>query len=145
MTVVFNKLNIKDKKEILVLNALESFEAKLAALTGVTILRHAIKVEKFTFTLAFVTTQKEVDAISKTIAKKAEGDPIIWFAYPKGTSKRYKCDFNRDSGWNILGNAGYERVRQVTIDEDWSALRFRRIDYTKTRASKNKVAVGSVH
>jgi len=132
MASVFSKLNLKDQTEILVLNAPGSFEPELADLVGVTILRDARETKKVTFALAFVTTQKEIAAIAKAIAKKSEDDAIVWFAYPKGTSKKYKCDFNRDSGWEAMGQTGFERVRQVAIDEDWSALRFRRVDFIET-------------
>jgi hypothetical protein len=63
---------------------------------------------------------------------RAAGDVILWFAYPKGTSKKYKCDFNRDTGWAALGAAGFEPVRMVAIDDDWSALRFRRVEYIQS-------------
>jgi hypothetical protein len=53
-------------------------------------------------------------------------------AYPKGSSKRYQCEFNRDGGWDVLAHAGFEAVRQVAIDEDWSALRFRRVEFIKS-------------
>ena len=39
MSKLFNKLNLKDHREILVVNAPASFESELAALTGVTVLR----------------------------------------------------------------------------------------------------------
>jgi hypothetical protein len=32
----------------------------------------------------------------------------------------------------VLGKAGFEPVRAVAIDEDWSALRFRRTEHIKT-------------
>jgi hypothetical protein len=57
---------------------------------------------------------------------------VVWVAYPKGSSKKYTCEFNRDSGWSSMGAQGLEPVRMVAIDEDWSALRFRRVDYIKT-------------
>ena len=84
--------------------------------------------------MAFVTRKSDVDLLSPQIAKRAKGDAIVWFAYPKGTSKRFKCDFNRDSGWDVLGKHGFETVRAVAIDEDWSALRFRRREFVKARA-----------
>jgi hypothetical protein len=31
-----------------------------------------------------------------------------------------------------MGKAGFEPVRMVAIDEDWSALRFRRVEFIKT-------------
>jgi hypothetical protein len=104
----------------------------LGALRGVTVVRDARAPKEIEFSLAFVTQQKEIDAIVKSIAQKAAGDAIVWFAYPKGSSKKYRCDFNRDSGWEPLGKAGFEPVRMVAIDEDWSALRFRRAEFIKT-------------
>jgi hypothetical protein len=133
MSAVFKKLNLKNEREILVLNAPESFEGELAALEeGVRVLRDLPQASTVAFALAFVTRQAEVDSISKTMAAKAPGDALVWFAYPKGSSKKYKCEFNRDTGWAVLGEHGFEPVRQVAIDEDWSALRFRRVDYIKT-------------
>ncbi|HEV8415451.1 MAG TPA: hypothetical protein VGQ49_17820 [Bryobacteraceae bacterium] len=128
----FQKLNLKDQKQILVLNAPESFEPELKALRGITIQRDLKSASPIEFSLAFVTTQKEVDTLGKAIAKKAEGDAVVWFAYPKGSSKKYKSGIHRDSGWKVLGDAGFEPVRMVAIDEDFSAVRFRRVEFIKT-------------
>ena len=65
-------------------------------------------------------------------------------AYPKSTSKKYKCEFNRDSGWPVLGAAGFEPVRMVAIDEDWSALRFRRVEHIKKMARNPEGAISTV-
>ena len=132
MTPLFNKLNLKGQKEIVVLNAPESFQAELDALDGVTVHRDAAEVERVEFALAFVMTTAQLNAAADAILPKAQGDAVVWFAYPKGTSKRYRCEFNRDSGWAPLGAAGFEGVRMVAIDEDWSALRFRRAEFIKT-------------
>jgi len=131
MSSVFDKLNLKQQQEILVVNAPSSFEPELLALKGVAVLRDPKKLKAIHFALAFATQQAEVDALSKVLAGKAEGDALLWFAYPKGTSKRYRCEFNRDTGWNAMRSAGFDTVRQVAIDEDWSALRFRRLEYIK--------------
>lgn len=141
MSAIFMKLNLKDQKEILVLNPPESFEPELAALTDVTIQREIENLENLDFSLAFVTKQAEVDSLSKAIAQRAEGDAILWFAYPKASSKNYTCEFNRDTGWAVLGELGFEGVRQVAIDADWSAIRFRRVEFIKTltRAKKNRL------
>lgn len=130
-STVFTKLNWKSQPGILVVEAPEGFEKEIAALDGVRILRDPRKAKTLEFALAFVTTQAEVDALAAALCPKAQGDATLWFAYPKGSSKKYKCDFNRDTGWAKLGEAGFEPVRQVAIDEDWSALRFRRIEYIK--------------
>ena len=133
MPSTFGKLNLKDDhNRIVVLNAPASFEPELAALRGVKVERKLEGIDEVGFSLAFVTKQKEVDTLGKVIGKKASGDAVVWFAYPKGSSKKYKSEINRDSGWAVLGQAGFEPVRMVAIDEDWSAVRFRRADFIKT-------------
>jgi len=127
----FAKLNLKDQTEIIVLNAPASFEPELKALKDVTVRRDA-KGGVIDFSLVFVTTQKEVDTLGPQVAKKAKGDAVVWFAYPKGSSKKYTSQINRDNGWAVMGKAGFEPVRMVAIDEDWSALRFRRVEFIKT-------------
>ena len=141
MASVFGKMNLKDQKQIVVINAPESFEPELKALKEVEIIRDLKKAKTVQFSLAFVKKQQEVDTIAPLIGKKAEGDAVVWFAYPKGSSKKYKSEINRDSGWNVLGKDGFEPVRMVAIDEDWSSLRFRRADFIKnmTRADEHRL------
>jgi hypothetical protein len=141
MPSTFTKLNLKDQTEIVILNAPESFEPELAALAGVAVRRSVKDVKRIAFSLAFVTKQKEVDTLARAVAAKTEGDAVVWFAYPKGTSKKYKCEFNRDTGWAELGKLGFEGVRQVAIDEDWSALRFRRVEFIKTLTRSKQMAL----
>jgi hypothetical protein len=128
---LFTKLNLKDQAEVVVLNAPPRFETELERLKGVAVRRDLPGASPVSFVLAFVTRKSEIDALAKTIAKRAQGDAVVWFAYPKGTSKRYSCDFNRDTGWSALGAAGFESVRMVAIDEDWSAKRLRRVEFIK--------------
>jgi hypothetical protein len=128
-TPLFKKLNLGEHAEIAVFNAPKSFEPELARLKGVKILRDPEKPKAVAFGLAFVAAQAELDRLSAILAAASAGDAVLWFAYPKGTSKRYACEFNRDTGWHVIRAAGFDSVRQVAIDEDWSALRFRRLEY----------------
>lgn len=129
-SALFAKLNLKQQREILVINAPASFEPELLALDSkVIVLRDPEQVATVHFALTFASTQAEVDRLTALLTRKAEGDALLWFAYPKATSKRYRCEFNRDTGWAALREAGFDTVRQVAIDEDWSALRFRRVGY----------------
>ncbi|HEX3396549.1 MAG TPA: hypothetical protein VHS76_07595 [Steroidobacteraceae bacterium] len=130
-TPLFKKLNLGAHREIAVFDAPDSFESELKQLKGVKVARDP-KAKSIAFGLAFAITQAQLDRASKIFAAASEGDAVIWFAYPKGTSKRYKCEFNRDSGWSVIRDAGFESVRMVAIDEDWSALRFRRVEYMKS-------------
>jgi hypothetical protein len=133
MASIFEKLNLKNQTDLIILDAPESFEHEIVELENVNfnirIERSLDDVPSPPFVLAFVTRQDQVDALSTQIAAQTEGDAIVWFAYPKGTSKKLKCDFNRDTGWTILKSAGFDTVRLIAIDEDWTALRFRRIEF----------------
>jgi hypothetical protein len=130
MTPLFTKLNLSSHRVILVCNAPESFEPELAALAGVTVQRDLSTLATVGFAVAFVRTLAEVEGVVAWLPK-AVGDAVVWLAYPKGSSKRYRCEFNRDTGWAAVGAAGFEGVRQVAIDADWSAIRFRRTEYIK--------------
>ena len=78
--------------------------------------------------LAFVRSRAEVKEAARSVLSKADPDALLWFAYPKKASRRYSADISRDDGWEPLAAAGYRPVRQISIDEDWSALRFRRAE-----------------
>jgi len=149
MTPVFKKLNYKEQKQLHIIQAPDSFKKELNEMKLVATIKSSMANAKTVeFFLAFVTKQKEVDDLAGEITSVLKEDGVIWFAYPKGTSKKYTCEFNRDNGWHVLGKAGFEPVRMVAIDEDWSALRFRKAENIKkmTRsfamsdAGKEKVA-----
>lgn len=129
MDQVFAKLNLKDENSLVILGAPVSFERILATLKGVRVMRTAPSTGSIPFALAFATTQAQVDAAVRQIVPRAADDIKLWIAYPKQTSTRFTCEFNRDTGWDTLGASGYERVSQVSLDDDWSAIRFRRVEH----------------
>lgn len=132
MNAVFKKMNYKGQDVIYAINSPNSFENELKEMAVITSVKKQINTtDKAAFIIAFCTTQSEIDKLSTLFSKTLQSDGLLWFAYPKGTSKKYKCDFNRDTGWQILGSLGFEPVRMVAIDEDWSALRFRRVEHIK--------------
>lgn len=130
MTPLFKKLNFKNQPEIVLLDAPESFENEASVMSEFAKIQQGWQPdEKANFALAFATRQSEVDALAVQFSEKTAPDAILWIAYPKGTSKKYRCEFNRDTGWQLLGERGFEPVKIVAIDEDWSALRFRRVEF----------------
>ena len=140
MDNVFKKMNFKSSTSVVVVNAPMSFGVNMEAMKELTnFYTDFSTLEKTNFIIAFCTMQSEVDAVAIQAAKKLEGDGLLWFAYPKGTSKKFKCDFNRDTGWAVLGEQGFEPVRMVAIDEDWSALRFRRVVFIKTMTRSSAI------
>lgn len=133
MNDIFKKLNYKEQAAIHIINAPESFNSAVDEMRPIAAVHDSLaKAKGVTFALAFATQQAQVDKFAQQVAKASTGDAVIWVAYPKGSSKKYKCEFNRDNGWAEMGKQGFEPVRQVAIDEDWSALRFRRVDFIKS-------------
>ena len=132
MNPIFAKLNYKAQPEILVMNAPVEFMPVVEDMQALAaIITDPQQVQEGSFAIAFVKTQQEVDTLSVILAEKITNDGIIWLVYPKKSSKKYTCEFNRDTGWTLLGTLGFEPVRMVAIDANWSALRFRRVAYIK--------------
>ncbi|MFP5042037.1 hypothetical protein, partial [Parasediminibacterium sp. JCM 36343] len=78
-------------------------------------------------TLVFIYDNKAYLNFLEASLKNIEYDSVLWFAYPKGTSK-IKTDINRDT-IRVTGEAfGITTVTAISIDETWSALRFRPIE-----------------
>ncbi len=143
MSSLFQKLNLGLPESILVLNAPDSFESELDQLEDIKILRTATSKTRMNFGIGFALKQAELDRVSTTLARAAEGDAVLWIAYPKKSSKKFQCEFNRDSGWKVLGAAGFEPVRMVSIDENWSALRFRRAEHIKSLTRSNSMTISA--
>jgi hypothetical protein len=72
--------------------------------------------------VAFVARQEDLDPAEQAVAA-ARADRLAWISYPKGG--RLGTDLNRDRLVAALAAQGVQPVRQVSIDDTWSALRFR--------------------
>ena len=140
MTPLFKKLNLKDQKEIVILSSPKSFNSEINNISEFTKVRKTIKgITGIEFILVFVTKKNEISKILANTNKLFTDDVVLWFAYPKGSSKNYKCDFNRDNGWDALGELNFEGVRIVSVDEDWSALRIRKVKFIKNISRNEKM------
>ncbi|MBQ4805710.1 hypothetical protein J8L88_22800 [Aquimarina sp. MMG015] len=144
MTPLFKKLQLPPSlDEILILNEPEGFCKELDCLKDVIVKESLIQVSEVDFALVFVKEQKQIENRIETIFPKLVGDAILWFAYPKKSSKKYKSEITRDHGWGVLGDYNLEPVRQVAIDEDWSALRFRKVSFIKHMKRSKDFALSS--
>jgi hypothetical protein len=115
---------LKFKAHAVVLYAPPVIEKELVKLDFTTSLD---KKAKSTNTLVFINNQKEYLAFLKDGLKYIEPDSVLWFAYPKGTSK-IKTDMKRDTIRATGEEFGITTVTAISIDGTWSALRFRPID-----------------
>jgi len=125
MTETFKKLNYKEQDPILIYNAPDSFGPELAAMKEVGIHAKPKKGLAYTFALAFAAMKADLLKAAKELKPSVAPDAVLWFAYPKQTSKAFKSDLNRDLCAAALSQLGFQPVRQIAIDDDWSALRYK--------------------
>ena len=133
MDNLMSKLNYKSKQRIAVINADEKILVFLEKeLTGVQIDKEIDQRFPYEFMILFVRSVSEVELLAPKALHNLTSDGILWFAYPKKTSKKLSSDIDRDHGWEILIDRGFDKVRLVSIDNDWSALRFRNVRFIKS-------------
>jgi hypothetical protein len=131
MPTVFAKLNFKDQPEVVIVNAPDTFSPELSGLNA-KVLTDMKKAKVLEFVVLFVTAKEELERLAPLIGRRSKGDAVIWVAYPKSSSKKYKSGIKRgDDSWKSMGAQGFEPVRMIAIDEDWSAVRFRRVEFIK--------------
>lgn len=84
----------------------------------------------YDFILAFVRSEEDVkEAASQIYDLKIDG--LIWMIYPKKSAVK-ASKISRDSGWSALQELGYQGIAMVSVDETWSAFRFRSSSLSKS-------------
>jgi hypothetical protein len=130
---LLSKLNYKVQDRIAIINAEEKFLISLAdELKNVVVDKVTDPRYPYNFMIIFVRSVKEVEHHTPFALHNLYADGVLWFCYPKKSSKNYSSDLDRDHGWKVLNDSGFHGIRIVSIDNDWSALRFRNIKYIKS-------------
>lgn len=124
-TPLVKKLNLKEGNQLVTINAPEGYNVA-ELLPGVTVSTSADR-GNFDSALLFVNNKSDLDALLQSAVNAMKQGGILWVAYPKGTSK-VKTDLNRDKLWPLMQEHGWLGVRQVAIDDIWSAMRFKPMD-----------------
>ena len=125
------ELGIKAGHRLLVMNAPEGYLNVLAELPHRVEL-NTIAEGAFDFVQIFANSKAELDNLASTGLGARQPGGLLWFCYPKKSSK-VATDITRDTGWDSLTEANMRPVSQISIDETWSALRFRPVDDVKPR------------
>ena len=142
MDPVFKKMNFKEQQTVLLLKAPNSFLPIVDAMQTLTEFHFSPAKElHYPFILIFLYQESDISWSAELIKHHLGEDCLFWLAYPKKSSKKYTTDLSRNSNWQPIGDLGYEGVRQVAIDEDWSALRFRDARFIKSMKRKKLSAM----
>jgi hypothetical protein len=73
--------------------------------------------------ILFVANAVELGQRADNVVQAAKRDALTWIAYPK--AGQLGTDLNRDTLARLMIDRGVQPVRQVAINDVWSALRFR--------------------
>ena len=107
---LFEKLQIKDEKTLLIQGLPSSIEKQFSKLSFSKNLTPLLKTRKIDFALVFAVNENQLNGILHDIMPALKNDSKLWVAYPKITSK-ITTDLNRDCSWNKLTTAGFEGIR----------------------------------
>jgi len=81
----------------------------------------------FDFVHLFIKNVAELESLGPAAIEAVKYDGVFWISYPKRSSK-VETNITRDVGWDSVTRAGLRPVTQVSIDDVWSALRFRPVE-----------------
>lgn len=120
---VYEKLRLNGESRVVVLNSPGEYEDLIGGLPeGAVILDEPVEGAEFVH--LFVSDRAELESYIDQALSTVEYDGLLWISYPKGSSK-VETDINRDVLWESMKAKGIRPVMQISIDETWSALRFR--------------------
>jgi hypothetical protein len=127
-TELLHKLQVKAGAKLWLINVPRVMAEELSAGAEVEIVHEK---DGYDGVLAFFESPAEVPALVPRILKEMPPDGLLWVAYRKGVAGK-AAGLNRDTGWDALGEAGWRPVRAISIDDEWSGLRFRPADLVKS-------------
>lgn len=76
--------------------------------------------------VVWATSQKALAARLPKASKACSDGARLWICYPK--AGQLGTDLNRDVLHGLLPKHGWDAIRQIALDEVWSALAFKRME-----------------
>jgi hypothetical protein len=110
---ISQKLQLRAGTPIFLVNAPPGFDPGL----------HISKGAKDAAVLVFAVNSKSLKVDAKPAVDAAKEDRLSWIAYPK--AGQLGTDLNRDILVKLMRHFGIDSVRLVSLDDVWSAVRFR--------------------
>ncbi len=114
----------KFKGQAIVINAPLPLEKQFVELGFKTLFDKGLQSQN---TLIFINNKEEFLNYLKVQLHNIKPDSVLWFAYPKLTSK-IKTDIHRDIIRSTAEDYGITTIAAISIDDTWSALRFRPLE-----------------
>jgi len=121
---IAQKMLIKSGHKVYLANEPAGYEAQLRE--GGTSFARVQDAGEADFLQLFVASRQELETQLPALKIKLRPDALLWVTYRKGSSK-IKSDVNRDTLHAYARTLGLEGVTLVSIDDDWSAMRFKQL------------------
>ncbi len=128
---IINKLLIKPRQQVLIVNIPDTVKESIDAFPEGVIPLYIQSSElttsrmvKVDVILVFVHTKLDMQSLLSPLRPLLMPNGLYWVAYRKLTSKE-SGDINRDSLRQYGLTIGLNGVSLVSIDENWSAMRFK--------------------
>lgn len=117
---LLKKLNYKEGESVLILHAPKGYLENWGDIEVDSI----PKKDTYDFIQIFLVKKSEIpENFDEGVARYKENSKL-WFSYAKKGSE-LQTDITRDEGWDAAEIHNFLAVRQVAIDANWSALRFK--------------------
>jgi hypothetical protein len=125
-TSLVKKLGIKPKQRLIIQNAPDGYTEQISSVlpADVELFTSPSPSGYFDIVIQFVSNRAEVEKDTPIAIELVKPGGRLWLSYPKQSSK-VPTDINRDILWKIFPNSDWRPVTQISIDDIWSALRFR--------------------
>lgn len=123
MNAIAKKLQMKPGSSWLLFNAPEGYLSLMDPLPENTITSFTLDGD-FSGIQLFAKNSAELAESMATIKASLKPDTILWIIYPKKSSG-IKSDLEMTGNWDIMTQHGLDGVAAASIDQTWTALRFR--------------------
>ena len=117
------KVRIKPIQKIAVLNSPPGYLSSLGDLPDGVMLDEELNGD-YDLIHAFFTQMSVLETQIERLKSALVEHGILWISYPKQSAKQ-ESDLNRDILRDKLADQGLKAVAQISIDDTWSALRFK--------------------
>ncbi|MFB9057770.1 hypothetical protein ACFFU9_13565 [Mariniflexile ostreae] len=127
------RLKLKDQDQILILNRPDDFSNNLEHFEA-NVVESLVKTSTVSFALLFVTSKQQLIDQMPALFPKLKDDCLLWVAFPNKTSKSNIVELYNDKVWEDLMEYRLLPKRRINLNDQWDALRFKKIEYIKKKA-----------
>ena len=117
---IAERLQVKGERRLAVVGASADVDTKIGAM------KQRSDISEADVILLFAADRKQLNSALPNTLEKTPKDAIIWIAYPKLSSK-FADDLSRDLIRALAAESGLDTVSLIAIDNDWSAMRVKRM------------------